>query len=160
MRRIVFSFFICINFIIVGHAQDNVAMHTNSESIWEQDFSIAEKLTKSTDKPMLIYFTGSDWCGPCKMLVADIFETDKFKEGYKDAFIFYEADFPRNLDLVSTTQRADNNKLKQKYGVKSYPTIVIVNSRGKEIGRKKSYSLMRDTSYHYSFFDESLRNYK
>ncbi len=160
MKRVFFSFFICINFTAISFAQDNVAMHIISENIWEQDFLKAEKLTKSSDKPMLIYFTGSDWCGPCKMLVADIFETDKFKEGYKDEFIFYEADFPRNLDLVSVTQRKDNNKLKQKYGVKSYPTIVIVNSKGKEIGRKKSYSLMRDPSYHYSFFDEMLKKYR
>ena len=45
---------------------------------------------------MLIFFTGSDWCGPCKMLVEDFFESDKFKEIAEKEFVLYEADFPRN----------------------------------------------------------------
>ncbi|UMB60558.1 thioredoxin family protein [Lutibacter sp. A80] len=158
MKRVIFL--ICINFMVTGYAQDNVAMYTNSESIWEQDFSIAEKLTKSTDKPMMIFFTGSDWCGPCKMLVADVFESEKFKNEFKDEFILYEADTPRNKNLITGSQKVDNDKLKKKYNVNSFPTIVVVNGKGKEIARKKSYNLMRDTSYHFLFFEETLKKYK
>ena len=155
MNRVFISFLIFINFITVGQAQDSVTINTSANSIWEHDFSKAEKLTKSTDKPLLIFFTGSDWCGPCKMLVADVFESDRFNKEVKNDFILYEADFPRNADLITSSQKSDNYKLKNKYKVSSYPTIVIINDKGKELGRLKGYNLMRDTSYHYSFFSDT-----
>ena len=141
-----------------GFAQDRVAINHDSTNIWQQDFSNAEKLAKSSDKPMLIFFTGSDWCGPCKMLVSDVFESEKFNKEVQNDFVLYEADFPRNKDLVTTSQRSDNYKLKNKYNVSSYPTIVIVNGKGKALGKMKGYNLMRDTSYHYTFFDDILKD--
>ena len=156
MNKSIFSFLIVITFITSGYAQDSVAINHDSTTIWQQDFSKAEKLTKSTDKPLLIFFTGSDWCGPCKMLVSDVFESEKFNKEVQNDFILYEADFPRNKDLVTASQRSDNYKLKNKYNVSSYPTIVIVNGKEKVLGKMKGYNLMRDTSYHYSFFDDIL----
>jgi len=141
-----------------GYAQDSVAINHDSTNIWQQDFSNAEKLAKSSDKPMLIFFTGSDWCGPCKMLVSDVFESEKFNKEVQNDFVLYEADFSRNKDLVTTSQRSDNYKLKNKYNVSSYPTIVIVNGKGKALGKMKGYNLMRDTSYHYTFFDDILKD--
>ena len=158
MNKVIFSFLIVITFITSGYTQDSVAINHNSTNIWQQDFSNAEKLTKSTDKPMLIFFTGSDWCGPCKMLVSDVFESEKFNKEVQNDFVLYEADFPRNKDLVTTSQRSDNYKLKNKYNVSSYPTIVIVNGKGKALGKMKGYNLMRDTSYHYTFFDDILKD--
>lgn len=32
---------------------------------WEESFTEAKEIAKQTNKPILIYFTGSDWCGPC-----------------------------------------------------------------------------------------------
>ncbi|MEX1383243.1 thioredoxin family protein [Lutibacter sp.] len=158
MNKLIFSFLIVITYLTIGYAQESVAINHNSANIWQQDFSKAEKLTKSADKPLLIFFTGSDWCGPCKMLVSDVFESDKFKEEVQNDFILYEADFPRNKDLVTNSQRSDNYKLKNKYNVSSYPTIVIVNEKGKALGKMKGYNLMRDTSYHYKFFDDILKD--
>ena len=158
MNNIIFSFLIVITFMTSGFAQDRVAINHDSTNIWQQDFSNAEKLTKSTDKPMLIFFTGSDWCGPCKMLVSDVFESEKFNKEVQKDFVLYEANFPRNKDLVTTSQRNDNYKLKNKYNVSSYPTIVIVNGKGRVLGKMKGYNLIRDTSYHYAFFDDILKD--
>ena len=158
MNKVIFSFLIVITFITSGYAQDSVAINHDSTNIWQQDFSNAEKLTKSKDKPLLTFFTGSDWCGPCKMLVSDVFESEKFNKEVQNDFVLYEADFPRNKDLVTTSQRSDNYKLKNKYNVSSYPTIVIVNGKGKALGKMKGYNLMRDTSYHYTFFDDILKD--
>jgi thioredoxin-related protein len=157
MNNFFFSFLLILIFITNGYAQDSVAINHNSTTIWEQNFSKAKKLTKLKDKPLLIFFTGSDWCGPCKKLVSDVFESDRFNTEVKNDFILYEADFPRNKDLITDSQRATNYNLKEKYGVSSYPTIVIVNEKGKELGRMKGYNLMRDVSYHYTFFDEMLK---
>lgn len=160
MKSTYFSLLVVLGFIFSTKAQDRIAVNSSSDIIWEQNFSKAERLSKSKDKPLLIFFTGSDWCGPCKMLVSDVFETDKFKNEVKKDFILYEADFPRNKDLITDSQRDTNYNLKEKYGVNSYPTIVIINKKGKELGKLKGYNLMRDTSYHYAFFENTLDKIK
>mgnify|MGYP000853031508 CR=1 FL=1 len=60
--------------------------------------------------------------------------------------------------LLNNWKRKNNYKLKNKYNVSSYPTIVIVNGKGNALGKMKGYNLMRDTSYHYTFFDDILKD--
>ena len=155
MKKIVLSCLFLISSVTLVSAQDNIEVKHSVN--WEKSYSKAEKVAEKENKPLLIFFTGSDWCGPCKMLVEDFFETEKFKKIADAGLILYEADNPRNTDLVSDFQREDNLKLRSKYNVNSFPTIIILNSKGKEIGRKKSYNFMRDPSYHFSFVEESLK---
>ena len=136
-------------------AQDS----TNSSHTlkWQQDFDNAKSMSKSVEKPLLIFFTGSDWCGPCKMLVADFFESDKFAKFATREFILYEANFPRNKDLVTDLQILDNNKLKKRYKISSYPTVIIIDGNGKVLAKRKGYNLMRDTSYYFNFIESVLK---
>ncbi len=122
---------------------------------WEEDFSEAKRIAKKENKNLLIFFTGSDWCSPCKNLVQDFFCNQKFKE-LSDNFVLYEANFPLNKSLVNKNQENNNSHLKEKYDVFSYPTILILNSKTKELGRKKGYSLLRDTKYHFKFIEKYL----
>lgn len=147
-------------FLIVGLqtiAQSTVEPN-NSNLEWQQSYSNALKLSKREHKPLLIFFTGSDWCSPCKMLVNDLFNTAEFYNFATSKFIFYQADFPRNKDLVSNTQQIENSKLKLKYNIATFPTIVIINQKEQELGRKRGYNLMRETSYHYKFLIDILKN--
>jgi len=159
MKKVLICCFLTLFTSSLLVAQGN-AVSENTGTSWEQDFSKAKSLAKKTNKPILVFFTGSDWCGPCKMLNADIFEAEEFKNLSENEFVLYEADFPRNRNLVSKSQQNDNVVLKDKYGINSYPTIVIINEKGKEFGRMKGYNLMRDTSYHYSFFEDTLKKIK
>jgi len=124
---------------------------------WETNYSKAVRVAKKTKKPILIFFTGSDWCGPCKMLTKDFFETQKFNDVANKDLVLYEADFPRNKDLITDIQNKNNNKLKLKYQVNSFPTVIVVNNKGKIIGKRHSYNLMRDPSYYFKFL-ESIVN--
>lgn len=162
MKKIIVACFFTLAFSFFTSAQDRVEESTSSHNQlnWEGSFKKAQKLAKAQEKPLLIFFTGSDWCGPCKMLVTDFFDSEKFKEIAAEEFILYEADKPRNNDLITEAQKEDNAKLRTKYKVNSYPTIIILDSKGNEIGRKKSYNLMRDTSYHYQFLEETLNKIK
>ena len=136
-------------------------MHYSQEIPSMQPQTLAKeaiKIAEEEEKLVLIFFTGSDWCVPCKNLVADFFNTDNFSEMVKNNFVLYEADFPRNKNLVTASQRSDNYKLKSKYSVSSYPTIVIVNEKGEVLGKMKGYNSIRNTSYHYTFFDDILKD--
>lgn len=138
-----------------------IAQETDSIVKWEKDFTKAMKKAKKQKKPLLLFFTGSDWCGTCKMLVSDFFNSEKFLKTKAEKFVFYEVDEPKNKDLITPQQRKDNLKLKSKYKVKGLPVVLIVNGRGKEIGRKKGYSFMfRDPTYHFNFIDDTLKKIK
>ena len=53
----------------------------NTSSVdWQTDYEKVLKKAKKEKKNVLVYFTGSDWCPPCKMLKKDLFETDAFKQ--------------------------------------------------------------------------------
>ena len=88
---------------------------------------------------MLIYFTGSDWCGPCILLDKELFHTEKFKELSDEALLLLEVDSPRNQTLLSQDKISENLYLKNKYKVRSFPTLVFVNHKGKKIAEKKGY---------------------
>ena len=159
MKKLLMLFLISLSISICTYGQES-ANSTHANLNWQQNFKTAQKLAKLEEKPLLLFFTGSDWCGPCKMLVTDFFESDKFSELATKEFILYEADFPRNKDLVTKSQRTDNTLLKQKYKVTSFPTLLIVNFKGKKLGKKKGYNLMRETSYHFDFLESILKNIK
>lgn len=155
MKKIIITCLFLVCSVVIIKAQESI--NEKHQVDWEKSFKKAQKLSKSKDKPLLIFFTGSDWCGPCKMLVEDFFETEKFKDIADKELVLYEADRPRNTSLITESQREDNTMLRTKYQVNSYPTIVVVNSKGKEIGRKKSYNFMRDPSYYFSFIEQIIK---
>lgn len=126
---------------------------------WITDFEEAKKISKKEKKPILIYFTGSDWCPPCKMLKEDFFYTEKFKEKSKD-FVLFMADFPRRIDIITDAQRKENTQLAMKYNKKNkFPNIVAINHKGKELDNIMSYNMMRNTNRHYKFLEKVLKNY-
>lgn len=153
MKKII-TLTLLISCFFVGFSQESVKEKIDLN--WEQSFKVALKKSKKEKKPVLIYFTGSDWCTPCKILDKKLFHTKKFKDLSDKDFILYEADNPRNKDLLTLNKRKENNKLIRKYKVKSYPTLVVVNHRGKMIAYKSGLIL---TEYYYPFFQSVLDNY-
>lgn len=123
---------------------------------WETSFKEALKKSKKEKKPVLIYFTGSDWCGPCKILDKKLFHSEKFKAIADKDLILYEANNPRNRDLVEEERLQENYKLIRKYKVSAYPTLVFVNYKGKMIGYKKGLILI---DYYYPFINSVIENY-
>lgn len=123
---------------------------------WQDDFKTALQKSKKEKKPVLIYFTGSDWCGPCKVLDKKLFHTKKFKDLSDSNFVLYEANNPRNKDLVNPEKLKKNYELISKYKVTSYPTLVFTNHKGKMIGYKKGLILI---DYYYPYFQSIIENY-
>lgn len=112
-----------------------LAAATASGRDWETDFAKATATAKAADKVMLLDFTGSDWCGWCKRLDKEIFAKKEFKDFAKDKLVCVELDFP-SQKAQSSKLKKQNAALQGKYGVKGYPTLVLLSPDGeKEIGR-------------------------
>lgn len=143
-----------LSFLAIGYTNAQSENHDNLK--WENSYTKAQKIAKKEQKELLVFFTGSDWCSPCKMLVEDFFESDKFIEIAEENLVLYEANFPRDKELITNAQREENEKLSAKFNVNSFPTVIVFDRNGKEISRRKSYNLMRDSSYYFEFISNII----
>ena len=102
---------------------------------WTMDSEAAFALAKKEGKPVFINFTGSDWCGWCKLMDRSVFSQEGWKAYAKEALVLLWVDFPRNKALVPEAIAPKNKALAEKYGVQGYPTYVILSPEGEELGR-------------------------
>jgi protein disulfide-isomerase len=102
---------------------------------WTEDVDLAMEFAARTKRPILLDFTGSDWCGWCIKLDDEVFSKDAFKDYADKNLVLVAIDFPRSKKLPDEIKRR-NSKLAQQYGVRGFPTIVILDPTGKkELGR-------------------------
>ncbi len=102
-------------------------VNAQTESLkWYDDISIASEKAFKENKPMLLFFTGSDWCGWCHRLQKEVFFTTSFKEWAEKEVILVELDFPQKKVLPQNI-KDQNATLQQQFAVRGYPTIWFVN---------------------------------
>lgn len=101
---------------------------------WGTDFEAALARAASEDRAILVNFTGSDWCVWCHRLSREVFEQRPFIEYAATDLVLLEVDFPRRRELPAALL-AQNRRLAEQFEVSGYPTILLLNSAGKEIGR-------------------------
>lgn len=97
---------------------------------WTDDYEAARTEAASSDKDLLLDFTGSDWCGWCIKLREEVFDTEAFKNQAFDDFVMVEVDFPNDVPQTDEV-KAQNAELGQKFNVQGYPTIILADATGK-----------------------------
>ena len=103
---------------------------------WLTNIEKAKEQAKGKKKMILVEFTGSDWCPPCKALKKNVFNTDKFKAYARENLVLVELDFPREKSKVSEEQAAYNKAQAKKFGIRGYPTVYLLDASGKEMMKK------------------------
>ncbi len=100
---------------------------------WLDDLEKAKAQAKAENKKILLDFTGSDWCGWCKKLDAEVFSQQAFKDYAAKHLVLVEVDFPKGFKLPEATAK-QNADLAKKFGIRGYPTIVITSASGTKKG--------------------------
>ena len=101
---------------------------------WLTDLAAAKKLAAEKNLPILVDFSGSDWCGWCIKLDKEVFSQEAFKAYAAENLVLLLLDFPRRKELPAE-QRQQNNMLMKQYGVEGFPTVLLLDKDGKEIAR-------------------------
>lgn len=101
---------------------------------WVTDYDAAMTLAKNEGKTVLVNFTGSDWCGWCKKLDREVFDTEEFKKFASENLVLLKLDFPRKKQLPAE-EKKQNQTLAAKHGVRGFPTIMLLDSEEKVIQR-------------------------
>ncbi|NQX84392.1 MAG: thioredoxin family protein [Flavobacteriaceae bacterium] len=98
---------------------------------WETNVENALQNIKNTDKTVLLYFSGSDWCKPCIQLKTDVFETALFADYANEKLELVNIDFKRDQSDTSKTIITYNESIAERYNPKGYfPFVVVLDSSG------------------------------
>lgn len=98
---------------------------------WTMDYDAAVKLAKEKKIPMMLNFTGSDWCGWCKLMDKSVFAKEDWVKYAEKNAILVTLDFPNDKAIVPEKYVSRNTELKEKFGVGGFPTYVVLDSDGK-----------------------------
>ena len=102
--------------------------------VWFENFEQAQAEAARTGHVMLLNFTGSDWCGWCIRLHDEVFSQAAFVDYARANLLLVKLDFPRNRSLSAETKQ-QNDALAKRFGVRAFPTILLLSPEGKVLGR-------------------------
>jgi protein disulfide-isomerase len=101
------------------------------ELVWETNVTKAMAISNETKKPLLLFFTGSDWCGWCIRLQKEVLKTPEFAAWAKENVVLVELDYPRKAPQTEDIKK-QNNELQMAFGIQGFPTIILANATTKE----------------------------
>lgn len=155
MKKIILI--IAVLFAFQAYSQDDYygeEIEPNLE--WHEDLNEAKVESAKSKRPILMYFTGSDWCAPCKLLKKDFFSSEEFEEKSKN-FVLIKVDMPRRMDIITPEQKAINKELVQRFNSQgSFPNIVALNENLHILGELSGYTFLRETDTHFAFINSFI----
>lgn len=98
---------------------------------WHTDVREAIALGNKEHKPLLLFFTGSDWCGWCIRLQKEVLKTPEFTKWAKEKVVLVELDYPRSVPQ-SPEVKQQNFELQNAFGVQGYPTVYFATAATKD----------------------------
>jgi thioredoxin-related protein len=100
--------------------------NARSDDDWTEDVQSAVKRAEAESKDLLLLYTGSDWCPPCKKLEEEVLSKEEFLREAAANMVLVKFDFPQQIkqsdDLIQ-----QNKEWGEKYAISGYPTIVLVD---------------------------------
>lgn len=109
-----------------------------ADAAWGTNYEKALAQAKAENKAVLLDFTGSDWCGYCIKMVKDTLGKKEFAEYAAKHLVLVEVDFPNGKAQTDEVKK-QNAELGKKFGVQGYPTFLLLDKDGKELGRQRGY---------------------
>jgi len=110
----------------------------DSQPLWRNDLPGALQQARSENKLVLLDFTGSDWCGWCIKFDHDVLSTETFSAYASQRLELVKLDFPHHTPQSDDLRRV-NAALATQFGVDGYPTYVLLDADGRELGRQVGY---------------------
>ena len=114
-----------------SHNKKTSDLHPIEHPTWHTDMSKATEIAFKENKPLMLFFTGSDWCGWCIRLEREVLNKTDFINWAKENVVLVKLDFPRRT-AQDQQIRMQNQRLQQMLKVAGYPTIWFVSPEKKE----------------------------
>lgn len=105
---------------------------------WLTDYEEAMAAADRTDRPVLVLFTGSDWCPHCKTLEDSVLSTETFRTWAEDNVVLLMIDLPQNG--ISQEVRNRRSQVCIKYGVRTFPSVLLLKPDGSKLASQTGYT--------------------
>ncbi|WP_223826591.1 thioredoxin family protein [Flagellimonas sp. S3867] len=104
---------------------------------WQESFEDALELAEEANKPIVLVFSGSDWCAPCIRFKRNILDSEDFKDYSESHYVLYNADFPRKKKNKLPLEKLNSNKsLAAQFNPHGYfPLIVVLDKEKSLLGK-------------------------
>ena len=104
---------------------------------WLTDLGTAQAQAKATGRPVLVLFTGSDWCKPCIVYEEEVFAHPDFAAYAKNRLVLAHFDFPRQPGNQPTpAQRQRNEAAAAQFNREGdFPLAVVLSPAGKVLAK-------------------------
>ncbi|MCY1498686.1 Disulfide bond reductase DsbH precursor [compost metagenome] len=104
---------------------------------WNTSIAEAKSIASKESKPIVLVFSGSDWCAPCIKLEKSVWQSEEFKKEANDSWVLVKADFPKKKNNTQSEElKAQNRGLAEKYNKEGFfPLIVVLDKTGKVLGK-------------------------
>jgi thioredoxin-related protein len=123
----------------------SVAAHAQS---WHQSYSDALARAQNEDKPIILVFSGSDWCAPCIKLDRTIWQSRDFKIHAQDNYVLYKADFPRKkANQLPEKIKIENQGLADTFNPDGHFPLVLVLDKDQKVLGKIGYQKISPGEY-------------
>ncbi len=100
---------------------------------WSEDLATSAQEARQNQKMILLNFSGSDWCGWCKRLDAEVFSLPAYQEFASSNLVSVLVDFPRGKKQP-TALKEKNQQLATHFQVQGFPTLLLFSAEGELIG--------------------------
>ncbi len=114
--------------LLVGRSPSGSRPSSSFDNGWLDNAEQALGKARQENKDLLLLFTGSDWCPPCKKLEAEILGQQEFLDEAKKQFVLVVFDFPQEKELLPRVKQ-QNEQWAAKFGVNSYPTMILLDQQ-------------------------------
>lgn len=102
---------------------------------WLDDFEAAKTLAAAENKALFVLFTGSDWCIWCKRLADEVLSQPGFLEKISENYVPVFIDLPQDKSLLSDLAKTQNPDLTDRYRVRGFPTVLLLDADGIEFAK-------------------------
>jgi thioredoxin-related protein len=111
-----------------------VALHGE----WTTDYKAALATAKAEKKLVLLNFSGGAECPACVLLDRDVFSKKSFQDFANKNYVLVTLDFSDEAKETDAL-KAENSDLYDHFNVEGFPSLIVVDANGKELGRQLGY---------------------
>lgn len=106
-----------VSSFLFGQSSDGIRFETGS---------LKTILAKAKAENKLVFIdVYAVWCGPCKRMASEVFTQKKVGDYFNQTFVNAKFD----------AEKGEGIEVAKKYGVKAYPTFLLLNGDGVKVGQ-------------------------